>query len=134
MIASKAASFDVIIEAMRLDSSVKSPGTRLVSNTRKALHGYPVQRARRNAWRNPRFTLRWNDGVLALTDCHAVLTPYLLQSVQPDGRVDVPGPADFDHVELAGQSRRERWVHMALDDAPYRFIDFRHATGENEGH
>ena len=56
-------------------------------------------------------------------------------SVQPDGRVEVPGSADFDHVELAGQRRRERLVGpLAFHDAPYRFIDFRHATGDNEGH
>ena len=56
-------------------------------------------------------------------------------SVQLDGRVEVPGSADFNHVELAGQGRRERWVGpLAFHDAPYRFIDFRHATGDNESH
>ena len=56
-------------------------------------------------------------------------------SVQPDGRVEVPGSTDFNHVELSGQFRREYWVgSMAFHDAPYRFIDFRHATGAHECH
>ena len=56
-------------------------------------------------------------------------------SVQPDGIVEVPGPADFNHVVLAGQCGRERLVVLvALHDAPYRVINLRHATGDHEGH
>jgi hypothetical protein len=58
-----------------------------------------------------------------------------VQSVQLDGCVEVPGSADFDHVVLAGQCSREcRVGFLAFHDAPDSFIDFRHATGENEGH
>jgi len=65
----------------------------------------------------------------------AVVLPITLPSVEPDGRVEEPRSADFDHVDVAGQCRRERLVVLvALHDAPYRFIDFRHATGENESH
>ena len=33
------------------------------------------------------------------------------------------------------RARRERLVgRLAFDDAPYRFVDFRHTTGEHEGH
>jgi hypothetical protein len=65
--------------------------------------------------------------------CHS--SPITLPSEKPDGRVEVPHSADFDHVDLVGQCRRERLVVLvALHDAPYRFIDFRHATGENESH
>ena len=56
-------------------------------------------------------------------------------SVQPDGVVEVPGPADFNHVVLAGQCGRERLeVLVALHDAPYRVINLRHATGDHERH
>jgi transcriptional regulator with XRE-family HTH domain len=56
-------------------------------------------------------------------------------SVEPNGIVEVPDPADFDHVEVAGQPRRERLVvRLALHDAPYRLVDFRHAAREVEGH
>src|SRR6266446_3126567 len=73
---------------------------------------------------------------MANTRAHgAVVLPITLPSVKPDGRVEVPRSADLDHVDLAGQCRRERLVvFVALHDAPYRFIDFRHATGENESH
>ena len=56
-------------------------------------------------------------------------------SVPPDRDVEVPGPADFDHVELADQARREGLVvGLTLHDAPYRFVDGRHAAFANEGH
>jgi len=82
---------------------------------------------------------RWGDSRLAAARCVAVVGQDGVRgghsSVQPDGRVEVPGPADFDHVELAGQCRRERRVgSVAFHDAPYRFVDFRHAAGKHEGH
>ena len=36
------------------------------------------------------------------------LTTVTVPSVQPDRHVEVPGSTDLDHVELAGQARRER--------------------------
>jgi hypothetical protein len=55
----------------------------------------------------------------------------LRPSVQPDGTVEVPGSADFDHVEVARQSRWERLVlRVALHDVPNLLIDFRDAAGE----
>jgi len=50
-------------------------------------------------------------------------------SVEPYGRIEVPGATDLDHVDVAGQRGRERLVVLVtLHDAPYRFVDFRHAT------
>jgi len=47
----------------------------------------------------------------------------------------VPDSADFDHVELAGQCRRECLVGpLAFHDASYRFIDFCHTTRDNKSH
>src|SRR5262245_170167 len=56
------------------------------------------------------------------------MIPRWLPSVQPDGRIEVPGSADFDHMALAGQRRRKRCVGLlVLHDPSYRVIDLRHA-------
>jgi len=54
-------------------------------------------------------------------------------SLQPDTRVEVPRPADLNHVELAGQCTWKRRVGpLALHNAPDRFVDFSDATGNND--
>ena len=53
--------------------------------------------------------------------------------LQAHGRVERPGSANFDHVELARECGWERRVRaMAFDDAPDRFIDFRHTAGDHK--
>ena len=45
--------------------------------------------------------------------------------------MEVPGSADFDHVEVARQPRWERLVvRVALHDVPNLLIDFRDTAGE----
>ena len=53
--------------------------------------------------------------------------------LQAHGRVERPGSANFDHVELARECGWERRVRaMAFDDAPDRFIDFHHTAGDHK--
>ena len=47
----------------------------------------------------------------------------------------MPGSANLDDVEVAGQPGREGLIGgVALHDFPYRVVDGRHAAGKNEGH
>ena len=54
-------------------------------------------------------------------------------SIQPYRPIEVPGPANLDDVELAGQGGLERRVvRLALHHAPYGFIERGKAAGAHE--
>jgi hypothetical protein len=56
-------------------------------------------------------------------------------SVQPDCRIEVPGPAQLDDVVLARQTRRKGLIRrLRLHDAPDRLVDLDYPAGDHEGH
>ena len=57
--------------------------------------------------------------------------PLRPDSIQSNGRVELPGPADLDHVEVAGERWLKRLVGGVIQhDASYRIVDGGYAAGE----